>query len=207
MEQHDQFEQANQRARELQASFPPAASAHYDRRIGRVVIRLNSGLDVAFSPHNAQGLEDASPADLDPIEISPSGFGIHFPKLDADLYLPALLAGFLGSEKWMASRLGAAGGKSRSAAKAFAAKRNGRLGGRPRKAHELIVRCYTAGIVSSDNGGVMPAKKHTVKFVATKTVNEPTEVKFTTKAGKKVDFEAEKPVKEKVKVQFQAKDK
>ncbi|MGD0520698.1 MAG: hypothetical protein ABSA48_05525 [Terracidiphilus sp.] len=53
----------------------------------------------------------------------------------------------------------------------------------------------------------MPAKKHTVKFVATKTVKEPTDVKFKTKTGKRVEFEAEKPVKEKVKVQFQAKDK
>jgi hypothetical protein len=53
----------------------------------------------------------------------------------------------------------------------------------------------------------MPAKKHTVKFVATKTVKEPTEVKFKTKSGKKVDFEANKPVKEKVQVKFQAKNK
>jgi hypothetical protein len=28
---------------------------------------------------------------LDEIEITPSGFGIHFPKLDADLYVPGLL--------------------------------------------------------------------------------------------------------------------
>jgi hypothetical protein len=53
----------------------------------------------------------------------------------------------------------------------------------------------------------MPAKKHTVKFVATKTVKEPTEVKFKTKTGERVKFQAEKPVKEKVKVQFKAKDK
>ena len=37
---------------------PPPA--HYDRRLGRVVIRLNSGLDVAFSPRDAQGLENAT---------------------------------------------------------------------------------------------------------------------------------------------------
>jgi hypothetical protein len=29
--------------------------------------------------------------DLDTIEISPAGLGIHFPKLDADIYLPAIL--------------------------------------------------------------------------------------------------------------------
>jgi hypothetical protein len=86
-----------------------------------------------FSPKNAQGLEHATPTQLAAIEISPSGYGIHFPKLDADLYLPALLEGFLGSRKWMAARLGAAGGSSRSKPKAAAARANGTLGGRPRK--------------------------------------------------------------------------
>jgi hypothetical protein len=139
MEELDQFEQANRKGQEMQAALPRAASAHYDRRIGRVVIHLSTGLDLAFSPHNAQGLENATPAQLDPIEISPSGFGIHFPKLDADLYLPALLEGFLGSRKWMASQLGAQGGKSTSAAKASAAKRNGRSGGRPKKDKTVAV--------------------------------------------------------------------
>jgi hypothetical protein len=108
-------------------------AARYDRRIGRVVIRLSSGLDVAFAPHDAQGLETARPAQLDEIEISPSGLGIHCPKLDADIYLPALLEGFLGSRQWMAARFGATGGQSTSAAKAAAARANGRLGGRRRK--------------------------------------------------------------------------
>jgi len=84
------------------------------------------------APDDAQGLEHATPAGLSTIEITPSGLGIHFPKLDADLYLPALLEGFLGSQKWMAARLGAAGGKSKSAAKRSAARANGALGGRPR---------------------------------------------------------------------------
>jgi hypothetical protein len=133
MELDDNFDLANERARELQASLPRAVSAHYDRRSGRIVIHLNSKLDVTFSPRDAEGLENATPAQLDRIEISPSGFGIHFPKLDADLYLPSLLEGLLGSERWMASRLGSRGGSSRSAAKTSAAKKNGRLGGRPKK--------------------------------------------------------------------------
>jgi len=133
MEQNDQFSAANRRGRELRNALPHAVSARYDRRIGRIVIHLSTGLDVAFSPRDAQGLENASAAQLNSIEVSPSGFGIHFPALDADLFLPALLEGFLGSRKWMASRLGFEGGKSKSAAKATAAKRNGRLGGRPRK--------------------------------------------------------------------------
>lgn len=131
---HDNFELANQRAKDLQAGVPRAVSARYDRRSGHIVIHLSSKLIVNFSPHDAQGLEDAKPSQLDEIEISPSGFGIHFPKLDADLYLPGLLEGFLGSRKWMASRLGQIGGQSRSRAKRAASKANGRLGGRPQKA-------------------------------------------------------------------------
>lgn len=129
----DQFDSATRRGSKMLASLPRAVSAHYDRRIGRIVIQLNTNLDVAFSPRDAQGLKNATPAELSAIEVSPSGFGIHFPKLDADLYLPSLLEGFLGSRKWMARRLGAQGGKSTSEAKAAAAKRNGRRGGRPRK--------------------------------------------------------------------------
>jgi hypothetical protein len=105
----------------------------YDRRGNRIRIRFSTGLDVSFSPRDAEGLEKATPAQLAKIEISPSGFGIHFPRIDADLYLPGLLMGFLGSRNWMAARLGALGGKSRSAAKRAAAKKNGRRGGRPKK--------------------------------------------------------------------------
>jgi hypothetical protein len=133
MGSRDNFELANQRAKELQRSMPRAVSARYDRKNKSIEILLSSNLKVSFSPRDAQGLEEATPSQLQEIEISPSGFGIHFPKLDADLYLPAILQGFLGSRAWMASRLGQAGGKSRSAAKRAASRANGKLGGRPRK--------------------------------------------------------------------------
>jgi Protein of unknown function (DUF2442) len=130
----DDFKLANRRGQDLQASVPKAVEAHYDRSRGRIVIRLSSALEVSFSPRDAQGLERAKPSELEPIEITPSGFGIHFPKLDADLYIPGLLEGFLGSKRWMASRLGQTGGESRSTAKRAASRANGKLGGRPRKA-------------------------------------------------------------------------
>jgi hypothetical protein len=131
---HDNFEIAKQRAKTLQSSLPKAISAHYDRKNGRIVIDLSSKLTLSFSPNDVQGLENAKPSQLDEIEITPSGFGIHFPKLDADLYVPGLLEGLLGSRKWMASRLGQAGGQSMSMAKRSASRVNGKLGGRPKKA-------------------------------------------------------------------------
>ena len=81
----------------------------------------------------AEGLADAKPADLAVIEITPTGLGLHWPKLDADLYLPALLEGVFGSPRWMAGLLGKSGGLARTPAKVAAARANGRKGGRPRK--------------------------------------------------------------------------
>jgi Protein of unknown function (DUF2442) len=133
MVSRNEFAAANARAAALRSAHPTAVAARYDRRLGRVVVSLSSGIDVMFSPEQAQGLEDAKPSELSTIEISPSGLGLHFPKRDADLYLPALLEGFLGSKRWMAARLGERGGKVRSPAKAKAARANGKLGGRPRK--------------------------------------------------------------------------
>src|SRR5579863_7890477 len=132
MASRDEFVDANRRAQRRRTG-PIAIAARYDRRSRRIVIRLSSGLDVSFAPRDAQGLEVATADDLDQIEISPSGLGVHFPKLDADLYVPALLEGFLGSRTWIAARLGAQGGKATSPAKVSAARANGRLGGRPRK--------------------------------------------------------------------------
>lgn len=134
MASSDNFELAQERAGELRTAFPHAVSAHYDRASSRVVVELSSKLTLSFSPRDAEGLEHARPSQLEKIEISPSGFGLYFPRLDADLYVPGLLEGFLGSKKWMASRLGQAGGQSRSYAKKAASRANGRLGGRPRKA-------------------------------------------------------------------------
>jgi len=131
MKPRDDFERANKRGQELQAELPRAIEARYDRTKNRIVVGLSSRLIVSFSPDDVEGLEHADRSQLSKIEISPSGFGLHFPALDADLYIPALLEGFLGSKKWMASRLGQIGGRSTSKAKQEASRTNGRLGGRP----------------------------------------------------------------------------
>ena len=133
MASHDDFAAATRRAERRRRSGPSAVAARYDRRSKRVIVRLSSGLDIAFLPGNVQGLETATPDQLRDIGISPSGFGLTFPRLDADIYLPGLLEGFLGSRAWMAARLGAQGGKATSQAKATAARANGARGGRPRK--------------------------------------------------------------------------
>ena len=127
-----ELEKAEARMRERrQAGL--AVAARYDRRLARIVVSLNTGVEVTFPPRLAEGLADASPADLAQIEISPAGLGLHWPRLDADLSVPELLRGVLGSRRWMAQQLGAAGGRARTRAKAAASRQNGRKGGRPRK--------------------------------------------------------------------------
>lgn len=127
------FAAANARGRSRLRATPHAVAASYDPARGLVVVQLSTGLELAFPPQQAQGLETAAAEDLAAIEIDPPGFGLHFPRLDVDLYLPALLEGLLGSKAWAAARLGQKGGKARTPAKQAASRANGRLGGRPRK--------------------------------------------------------------------------
>jgi hypothetical protein len=63
---------------------------------------LKRGATFSFPPALAQGLAGASPEDLAEVEVTPSGDGLHFLKLDADFSVPALLAGVFGTEAWMA---------------------------------------------------------------------------------------------------------
>ncbi len=128
----EQFEAAKQRG-EARLQGPRAVAARYDAGRGRVVIALSTGVELGLAPRDVEGLAGASADDLRAVEIDSQGLGIHFPKLDADLYVPALLEGVLGSRRWMAARLGTAGGQARSPAKVAAARENGRRGGRPRK--------------------------------------------------------------------------
>lgn len=53
------------------------------------------------------------------------GFNLHFPGLDADLHVPALVSGIFGTRVWLARDLAWAGGRKTSAAKAQAVRANG----------------------------------------------------------------------------------
>src|ERR1043166_6237933 len=107
-------------AERARSTEPSAVAARYDRGRDRLVIELSTGYEVAFPPRRAQGLERAKRSDLAAVEISPSGFGLHFPRLDADLWLPALLGG-------CSARAGGwRPGSGRAAAKPRAGRRRGR---------------------------------------------------------------------------------
>lgn len=127
-------EAAEVRGRKLLETEPRALSARYDRKSGRVAIDLVNGCTYTFPVQLVQGLQGASHDDLADVEVDGLGFDLHWPALDADLYVPALVAGIFGTRDWMTKELARRAGQARSPAKAAAARANGSKGGRPRKA-------------------------------------------------------------------------
>jgi hypothetical protein len=124
-----EIDAALERGRAAGLHEPRAASARYDRRTGRVIVRLTNGCMFAFPPRLAQGLESATEAQLGQIEILGAGYGLHWEALDVDFTIPGLMAGLFGTRAYMAQQAG----RATSPAKAAAARANGAKGGRPRR--------------------------------------------------------------------------
>ena len=130
------YAKANERGARVLARGPLATAAKYES--GRIHVELNNGCAFEFPVEQAQGLAGAKVTDLRIIEIQSRGLGLHWPTLDADLYVPTLVKGILGTKQWMA-QIGTAGGKTSTVAKAEAARANGKRGGRPKKNREPVV--------------------------------------------------------------------
>jgi len=128
-----QFDKAEAAGRAVMANEQRASSARYDGKSGRVVLELLNGCAYAFPAALVQDLQDADATKLETIEIDQTGLNLHWPALDVDLYVPALVSGIFGTRAWMTSELARIAGASKSAAKSAAARANGAKGGRPRK--------------------------------------------------------------------------
>lgn len=127
-----EFEMANVSGMKAQMG-PYATSARYDAEHNALVVVLNNGSFLGFPVEKLQGLQGANASQLNNVVIEAKGLGLHWPDIDADLYLPALMEGVFGSRKWMAAQLGSSGGKAKSGAKATSSRLNGLKGGRPKK--------------------------------------------------------------------------
>lgn len=125
------FETAARRGAEELEAKPRAVSARYDRQADRIAIELANGCTFLFPPVIARDLQDPTPDQLADIEVSPAGLALHWPQIDVDFSVAGLVAGIFGTAQFMAARR--RGGQSRSAAKAAAARENGKKGGRPRQ--------------------------------------------------------------------------
>jgi hypothetical protein len=129
----EQLLAATQRMERMQAKHATVAAVYYHAETDRLLIQLANGLDLSFSPKLAQELQHATASDLAEVDITASGLAVYFPRIDASLYIPGLLAGMFGTKQWMQSEFARRGGQATSEAKALAARTNGKLGGRPRK--------------------------------------------------------------------------
>jgi hypothetical protein len=128
-----QLESAEIRGRKILETEPRARAVRYDQATGRVVIDLMNGCTYAFPVELVQDLQGATPDALAAVEVDGLGFNLHWPELDADLYVPALISGIFGTRAWMTRALARVAGQAKSPAKAVAARTNGAKGGRPRK--------------------------------------------------------------------------
>lgn len=129
-----QFEAAEALGRKLFETEPRAASVSYERATGRVIVDLVNGCTYMFPANLVQDLQGADDDALANVQVDGLGFDLYWPELDADLHVPALVAGIFGTRDWMTKELARRAGQAKSPAKAAASRANGSKGGRPRKA-------------------------------------------------------------------------
>jgi len=125
------FKRAIERAGKLRHE-PLASEVEYKAGPGLdlFVVKFTDGADARFLG-DLQGLQSGTPEQLSRIEIVGGGTGLHWPDLDADIYVPALLRGIYGNKLWMA-KIGQRGGSVRAQRRR---ERRGEWlkGGRPRR--------------------------------------------------------------------------
>lgn len=124
-----QVEAARQRGALADATEPRAASAHYDTASGRVVVELVDGSMFGFRADAEPELARLSAAELGTVRVASRGGALHWPDADVHIDVPGAIAHVVNLAAWAPKYLG----RRTSAAKARAARENGRKGGRPRK--------------------------------------------------------------------------
>ncbi|MDN5926495.1 MAG: DUF2442 domain-containing protein [Hyphomicrobiales bacterium] len=127
------FKAAEARGKMMIETEPRARTGRYDTTTGRIELELVNGCTYGFPAQLIQDLQGADAGGLAKVEVDGIGFNLHWPDLDVDLYVPALVSGIFGTRDWMTRELARIAGRTTSAAKARAARANGAKGGRPRK--------------------------------------------------------------------------
>lgn len=124
-----QLDAAEARARSARPAGPRAVGVRYDDGARQVVVSFGNGCSAGIAVGLVPGLEGATPAELAAVEIHADGEAIAWEALDAGVDVRGLLLRAFDVRAWAAAYMGSA----TSPAKAEAARRNGRRGGRPRK--------------------------------------------------------------------------
>lgn len=134
-----EIDAAYRRHEQRLATEPLAASVRYDRRRDAIVVKMTNEAELTIPRRLLQGLRNATPDDLRDGQVAEEGTALTWPALDADFTVLSLLGGVYGGRRWM-SELARRAGATSSAAKAAAARLNGRKGGRPRKKPQVSSR-------------------------------------------------------------------
>jgi Protein of unknown function (DUF2442) len=96
-----QINQARQAGEVLDETEPRAVKAWYEMTSARVFIEIKNGIVMGVPYQLLEGLELATPEQLAKVEVTPSGYGLHWEGLDVDLGVPQLVAGIFGTKTWM----------------------------------------------------------------------------------------------------------
>jgi len=130
-ELRENFAKASRAGRRAARAEPRAATATYRARDEALYVELTNGAAFTIPVKLIPALQHASPRDIREVEVLGRGGGLHWEALDVDLSVPALVSSVFEGREWLAE-LGRIGGRQSSPAKAAAARKNGRKGGRPR---------------------------------------------------------------------------
>jgi hypothetical protein len=125
------YANASRAGRHAERTEPRAVTAAYLAGDEALRIVLTNGASLTVPIQLIPGLQHAAIQDIKQVEVLGRGGGLHWESLDLDLSVPGLVASLFAGPGWMAE-LGRSGGQRASAAKAVAARKNGRKGGRPK---------------------------------------------------------------------------
>jgi hypothetical protein len=129
----DEIDQALDSAKKQgEATLVTAVEYRSSPDLDMLVLRLSDGHRHLVARENVEGLQGATTEQIAHVEILGGGTGLHWPELDLDLYVPALLQNVYGTRRWMTA-LGRRGGMAKSPGKRKSSKVNGLKGGRPRR--------------------------------------------------------------------------
>jgi len=96
-----EIDAALERAREYAKYDRRALKATYSKASERLRLVLDDGVTCSIPRRLIQGLAGAQEKELSRIQVLSDGTGLLWPLLDVAHYVPALLQGVYGSEKWM----------------------------------------------------------------------------------------------------------
>lgn len=125
------FAKASRAGRQAARTEPRAASATYRAKDEALHVALTNGAKFIIPVKLIPELQKAPVRDIRKVEVLGRGGGLHWETLDVDISVPGIVASVFEGPTWLAE-LGRVGGQRSSAAKAAAARKNGRKGGRPR---------------------------------------------------------------------------